>query len=29
MSEIDTAQGGLTDRNVPSQLDLEDLEAEI
>ena len=29
MSEIDTRQGGLMDRNVPSQLDEEDLLAEI
>ena len=29
MSEIDTRQGGLVDRNVPSQLDEEDLLAEI
>lgn len=29
MSEIDTRQGSLMDRNVPSQLDEEDLQAEI
>ena len=29
MSEADTGQGGLMDRNVPSQLDIEDLEAEL
>ena len=29
MSEMETRQGGLMDRNVPSQLDEEDLQAEI